>query len=385
MTDFKNIEDFHQSYHFFMHRPNKSFYLFIFIVVAIICAAFIWSLIAKMDDIVKADVLLRPATSISVVKTMSGGEILKKNYSHNDYINEGDLLLQLDITADNLELINSHTTMERIENQIEIYNTLLITIQSGKNAAENILDETYIYSEKYILEFISQSIQIDELRIKLEREKSLPEMIHVKQDLEIMSREIEQAELQHSIWKNNQIIETTNNLKNLMQNKENLERRISDLERNIRYATIRAPISGRINENRRLNIGDNIIPGEEIITITPDDNTELKAELHIEPAYIAKVKIDQKVVLRFPGLPPSKYGKLETEISLIPADYVMSADGKPIFIVEAGIPKPWLESSKGEKIFLRAGISAIGRVIVDHDTVLMMILKKLDFINESIS
>lgn len=383
MINISNIEEFQQSYHFFINRPNRAFYLFIFIIVAIIVITLTWSFFAKMDDIVKAEVLLRPATSISTIKTISGGEILKKNYNHNDNVDEGDLLLQLDITADELELKNSYNMMERIIKNIDIYNTLLITIQIGKNAANNNLDENYIYSEKYILEHNSQHLQIEELRIKLERYLSLPEIILVKQNLEIMARELEQAEIKYDLWKNNQIIEATNNLKTLIQNKGNLERRISDLERSIRDATMYAPISGRINEYRKLNIGDNVLLGEEILTIIPDDITELKAELYIEPAYIAKVKIGQKVIIRFPGLPPSKYGKINTEISLIPADYIMGTDNKPVFIVEVKIKEPWLESTKGDKIYLRAGIGAIGRVIVDQDSILMMILKKLDFIVDS--
>jgi hypothetical protein len=43
----------------------------------------------------------------------------------------------------------------------------------------------------------------------------------------------------------------------------------------------------------------------------------------------------------------------------------------------------WLTSPAGEKIYLRPGIGAMGRIIVDQDTVMRMILKKLDFINES--
>ena len=58
-------------------------------------------------------------------------------------------------------------------------------------------------------------------------------------------------------------------------------------------------------------------------------------------------------------------------------------DTGPVFIVEAVIKEPWLTSSGSEKIYLRPGIGAAGRVIVDQDTVMRMILKKLDFINES--
>ena len=179
------------------------------------------------------------------------------------------------------------------------------------------------------------------------------------------------------------MIETMDALKNLLQNRENLERRISDLDRNIRNATIRAPISGRVNEYRQLNKGDAVLPGEEIFMLVPDNESTLKAELYVDPAYIAQVKIGQKASLRFPGLPPSKFGKIEADISLIPPDYTQGPDTSPVFIVEAVIKEPWFTSPGGEKIFLRPGIGAVGRIIVSQDTVMRMVLKKLDFINET--
>jgi multidrug resistance efflux pump len=274
--------------------------------------------------------------------------------------------------------------MERLENNILIYDTLLETIRQGVNtAARKNNEEATIRSETYLIEHRRQQGQITGLRIKLDRERSMPDSLLVKQRLEDMTWELELAELQFASWKNTQMIETMDTLKSLLQNRENLERRISDLDRNIRNATIRASISGRINEYRQLNRGDVILTGEEIIAIVPDNESSLKAELYVDPAYIAQVKIGQKTTLRFPGLPPSKFGKIEAEINLIPPDFSQGTNENPVFIVEALINTPWLMSPNGEKIYLRPGISATGRIIISQDTVMRMILKKLDFINES--
>ena len=102
---------------------------FIITLTAIVGAAIIWACIMKMDDVVKTTALLHPAQSISTIKTVSGGEVLQKNYVHDGYVHEGDILLQLDVSADALELDNSKKLMERLENNILIYNTLLETIR----------------------------------------------------------------------------------------------------------------------------------------------------------------------------------------------------------------------------------------------------------------
>jgi multidrug resistance efflux pump len=386
MMRFADMSEFHKGYQFFMLRPSRGVSAFIIILTSMVIAAIIWACIMKMDDVIKTTVLLRPAQTISIIKAITGGEVLEKNYVHDGYVHDGDILLQVDVSADVLELDNSKKLMERLDSNILIGNTLLETIRRGVNTAvteRTNNEEAYIRSETYLIEYRRQEGQIEELRIKLDRERAMPDTLAVKQRLEDLERELEMAELQFASWKNTRIIETMDALKDLLQNRENLERRISDLERNIRNATIRAPIAGRINEYRQLNRGDTILPGEEIITVVPDDESSLKAELYVDPAYIAQVKIGQKVTLRFPGLPPSKFGKIEAEVNLIPPDFAQGSNASPVFVVEALIKAPWLMSSAGEKIYLRPGIGAMGRIIVSQDMVMRMILKKLDFINES--
>jgi multidrug efflux pump subunit AcrA (membrane-fusion protein) len=380
---FTDMTEFHLGYQFFMLRPSRAVSSFIITLACIIGIALIWASVTKMDDVVKATALLRPSEVISNIKVPSGGEVLQKNYVHDGYVHEGALLLQLDVSAETLELANSKNLMERVDNDRAVYNTLLETIRLGRNSAALNNAEASIRSERYLIEYSRLSGQIEEQKVKLERERALPDTLAVKQRLEDMLWETEQQELQFSLWKNNQTIEVMDALKSLMQNRENLERRISDLERNIRNATLYAPISGRINETRKFNLGDYLMPGEEIITIVPDNTASLKAELYIDAAYIAQITTGQKVTLRFPGLPPSKFGKLEAEITLIPADFAIGSESKPSFVVEADIKEPWLRSPAGEKVYLRSGISASGRIIISQDTVMRMILKKLDFINES--
>ena len=343
----------------------------------------LWSLFAKVDDVVKVNAFMRPHTTISLLKTMISGEIVNKNYIHNSNVTAGDVLLQIDVSSDIIELENSNKLMERIENTIIVYDILINTINRNRNTAPNNQREAYLRSEVYIIEKTKLSEHIKTLEILLERENSKPLEMIVRKDIEDIEREIEQAVLQLSLWDNSQMINAIDTLRITLNQKENLERRMAELERVIRNATIYAPISGRINEIRRLNIGDRVLVGEDIISIIPEekDSKDLKAELYVDASYIARIEVGQTVSLRFPGLPPSRFGKLDATISLIPADYTVMNNLNPIFIIEAHIDEPWLTARNGERIYLQAGIGALGHIIIDQDTVFNMVLKKLDFIN----
>ena len=383
MIRFAGISEFKQGYQFFMLRPSRAGNSFIIAIACTVLTAMVWAFIAKMDDIVKTTALLRPAATISRIVALSGGEVLEKNYGNDAFVTENELLLRFDVSADILDLENSQKLMERLQGEIIITEFLLETVQKNYNAAPMQNSEAYTRSEAFLIEYRQYLGEINIVQTQLEREKTMPESMYASQRVEDLQKEAAQSRLAFSLWLNNKLIETTNNLKALSGDREALERRISDLERSIKNATITAPISGKINEIRALNIGDNALPGELILNIIPSDTSMLKAELYVDPSYIALVKTGHKASLRFPGLPPSKFGKLEAKINLIPADYIMGENGKPVFIVEAQIAEPYLTAKNGEKVFLRSGIGAEGRIIVAQDSVMYMILKKLDFISAS--
>ncbi len=383
MIHFADMTEFHQGHQFFMFRPSRAAGVFIIVIACAVIAAMVWAFVAQMDDVIKAAALLRPAANISQIKTASGGEVLAKNYQNDMQVTMGAVLLQFDASADILDYENSQKFMERLQTEIIIAEYLLETIKKNDNTAPPHNNDAYIRSQAYIIEYRQLLGQLDELETKLSRERALPESMIAAQRVEDIEQEIAQARLRFDLWRNNKLIETSDSLKQYSTERETLERRLSDLERNIKNATVTAPISGRINEIRALNKGDYVLPGEQILNIVPSDADLLKAELYIDPAYIARVKTGQKVSLRFPGLPPSKFGKLEAEVSIIPADYMLGLDSKPAFVVEAMIAEPYLTARTGERILLRAGIGAEGRIIIAQDTVMNMVLKKLDFMSSS--
>jgi membrane fusion protein (multidrug efflux system) len=322
---FIKISELQKGAQFFMFRPTHSIKIFIVVIICVICMAAAWSLFAKMDDVIKVDAFIRPNTAISLLKTTVSGEVIYKNYNHNDFVMLGDLLLQIDVSSDIIELDNTNKLLERINNTIDVYETLRNTINRNTNTAPREHREAYLRSDIYLTEKRKLSEQIRTLEIMLERERTKPEEIIIRNNIEDIEREVEQAVLRLSLWDNNQMVSAIDTLKTALQNKENAERRIAELERIIRSAVMHAPISGRINEIRRLNIGDRVLVGEEIISIIPEggDSKDLKAELYIDASYIARVREGQKVFLRFPGLPPSEFGKLDAVINLIPADYTI--------------------------------------------------------------
>ena len=382
----KTFDEMNKSFAFFLLRPAKACYAFILTVCITIAVLVVWSGFAPMDDVVKASVFLRTEEAVSEVRCLASGELCEKKYVNNQLVNTGDFLLQLDTEALEKELQAYQLQLEAVTSDITINDVLMQTIKTEDNAALKIFQaesqprqQAEAISAAYLYELNKRKNEYDELQIKLQREKDKPAALRVQQNVLDMENQCNQCFLSLQSFKNSEFLKAIETQKQLVASKISLESQIAELNRNIKNATITAPITGRIIEVKKLNNGDYILAGEELFKLVPNDAEKLKAYLYVDSAYIARVKTGNPVKIKFPGLPPSRFGQVETEVSVVPPDAEIN-NGEAYFAVEALLDKAYLEASDGQVAKLLPGITAEGRIITERSTILKMLLRKLDFI-----
>lgn len=376
----KTFDDMKKTSVFFMLKPANAIYGFIITICVSIGAIILWAILAPMDDVVKATVLLRPNTAVSSVKCVTSGQIFSKNFENDAEITEGDLLFTLDTTVYETELDAYKKELNKCHQDIYINEIFLKTIETEILPQIDTNSDSFVKANSYITEMQRYQTAITDIQTKLEREQTKPESLKIPQNIIDLQNQLNQNKLSFETWKNNQKITALDLKKNLQSSKNSIESRITELERAIKNSTIYAPISGRISETTKLNIGDYLLAGEEVLRIVPQNNEKLKADIYVDPSYIARVRVGNPVKIKFPGLPPSRYGMIETEVSIVPPD-VTYLNGAAIFIVEAEIESPYLTTKNSQTAKLLPGIAAEGRIVTDRSTVMQMVLRKLDFIN----
>lgn len=387
----KTFEDMQKTSAFFMLKPANAIYGFVITIFVSIVVILAWAIFAPMDDVVKASVLLRPAEAVSSIKCVTSGELSEKYFENDDLVNEGDLLFSLDTASYKSQLETYKAEIIKNKNEIFVNNQLLQTLEAnkmpdlvGESDTAQVSDadssDAFIKCSAYLTEFQRYQTGISDLQTKLNREKSKPQSLKVPQTIQDLETELNQNQLAFESWKNSQKLTAIENQKNLESAKKTLESRIAEFERLIKNSTIYAPISGRISEITKLNPGDYLLTGEEILRIVPQNSESLKADIYVDPSYIARVKNGNPVKLKFPGLPPSRYGMVESQVAIVPPD-VSYVNGQPVFIAEAEIENPYLTTKNGQTAKLIPGITAEGRIVTDRSTVMQMVLRKLDFMN----
>lgn len=378
----KSFEDMQKTTVFFILKPANAIYGFILTIVISIFMLIAWAAFAPMDDVVKAQVLLRPSENISSVKCVTSGQLSEMNFQNDKIVKKGDLLFKLDCSVYESELEAYEKEFSKNESDIEANNILIEAILDKSVIKNSNIDSSqlkYLKANAFVIELEKYEKALVELKTKLSREEAKPESLKVPHLIQDLKNEIEQNEIALNVWKTNSKDRALENNKQLIMNKNSLLSKIKEIERIIQNATIIAPIDGIVSEISKHNIGDYILAGEEILKIIPQNNNSLIADIYVDPNYIAQVNIGNSVKIKFPGLPPSRYGQQETTVNIIPPDVTYIGE-TPVFIVKAEIQEPYLIANNGKKANLLPGISAEGRIVTERCTVLQMILKKLDFI-----
>lgn len=376
----KSFEDMQKTSVFFMLKPVRAVYAFLITVCAVLIAAVLWAALAPMDDVVKADVFLRPVDSISSIKCVTSGEIFLKNFENDQTVCKGDLLFSLDTSTYQTELEAYRLEQKKNEEELFTNKILLQTMESGilPNLPQN--SDAYIKSATYISEKGRYQKALEDAETKWNREKNLPKEVYIPQNVQDLENQKEQVRFSYETWQNSQRMQAIEQKKTLESTGRSIQSRISELERSIKNSTIYAPISGRITEILKMNKGDYLIAGTEILRIIPETEKTLKADIYVSSADIAKIKEGDTVHIKFPGLPPSRYGQIQTQVSLVPPDAILSSSGSPVFVVEALIADIKMKTKNGSVAVLIPGISAQARIVTERSTVLLMILRKLDFL-----
>ena len=332
----KTFDEMKKTSVFFLLKPVNAIYGFLISVFISFAALFIWAIFSPMDDVVKGTVLLRPSEAVSSVKCVTSGQVFSKKFNNDDIVKEGDLLFTLDTSVYEKELETYRKELKKNEDDILINSLLLETMEKEIVPEEEEKKDLLVKSKVYITELKRYETVLEDLQTKLNREKNQPEALKIPQNITDAENLLSQNVLVFESWKSSQKMQAMETTKNLLSTKNTLESRISELERTIKNSTITAPISGRISEVTKLNTGDYLLTGEEVLKIIPQNAEKLKAEIYIDAGNVAKVKIGNPLKIKFPGLPPSRYGMVETEITLVPPDAVYE-NWNAVFSAEAGI------------------------------------------------
>lgn len=347
-------------------QPYNLLLLYYCILIVLITVLILLPIV-KIKVSVKANGILRPTIERTEVKATSTGIVQNIYFKEGDYINKGQLFIQIS---------PQHLTEKSISNNIEIQRCKdniadLIKLISGENNYNNIIQQLKlpIYQQqasKFIQQSKALEITLNKLNLEWKIDSSLfIDKVISKKELFDKKMENDQQISNFIAFKQEQLV---NWQKELLQYKLQLEaaKKINfQFQDEIVSTKIYAPVSGVIQQLAAKYPGSFVTSAELLCLISPE--TELIAECFVSPNDIGMLYKGQEAVLQVDAFNHHHFGTVDAKLISIDNDYLV-LNNKPVFKIRCLLNKTSLSLKNGFKGALKKGYTIQARLTVAERT-----------------
>ncbi len=164
-------------------------------------------------------------------------------------------------------------------------------------------------------------------------------------------------------------------LTQILQNKNEILSQIKQTKTEIDRYIVTSPIDGTVHNLLGLDIGSNIIAGNQICHISPD--SELIAECYVSPTDIGLIRKNNPVKFQIAAYDYNQWGMAEGHVIDIGKDLLM-IDNMPVFKVVCKLKGDALYLRNGTKGTLKKGMTLRARFFVANRSLFQLLYDTVD-------
>ncbi|MCF0191015.1 MAG: HlyD family efflux transporter periplasmic adaptor subunit [Marinilabiliaceae bacterium] len=317
--------------------------------------------------------LIRAVDENVDIESIVTGRIEYVNVSNNKQVHVGDTLLKIDDTAIEAKLMAQRGIVRDIQNRLNDLNVLIY----GSSAPVKLV------SDDYKQEYDDYCERKKEAELKFSQSQ---------RDYEVANRGFAEGvisktkrDLAHDkmkIAEQNVITLLTQQLTSWNTARVSLDEQLSKmlaeiktLETEKNNCIIISPIDGTILIRKQLSTNAFVYSGQNIATISPDDN--LIVECYVKPTDIGFVKPGQKVALQFDAFNYNQWGLGSAEVFDIDKNLTIQ-DSNSFFVVRCKITNHALSLKNGYTVKVKKGMTLTGRFFITERTLWQLLFDKID-------
>mgnify|MGYP001164649015 CR=1 FL=1 len=190
-TYIQDIKDMSDSREMLEAKPHFFMTWFIYILIAIICAALIWSYFGEIEDYVKANGAVRPGDRISTIRNAVAGRVDKVNIEEGMRVKKGDVLYTIETNGILLDKDEKAKIVSRLEKE----NKNLLKFKQSIQEEKNLFDSDNVDEIDYYNRF--QKYMTDRKTNVEQMNNSKLDLIQLKGDAEV-SKKMAEVKLENS-------------------------------------------------------------------------------------------------------------------------------------------------------------------------------------------
>lgn len=371
-----------------IERPaHKAGTVIIVGIFTLLIAAVIWACCSKIDVVVTSTGSIQPVGNINVVKSYSSGTVKSINAVEGQYVNQGDVLIELDTEAMDIDVDQLNTQKIILEAQHEIY----IMIKDSKDMSTVKAADYETELQPYIQAILDSDTTYKNTLSNLEKEKSSAELNHqiaqiqleeyqangTRQQREMQelvvqqhANAMEQTDLQISDTKTQYSAQVNSQLSQISSQLDEIEASLEKYRLSKEYQNITAPVSGYINSISVNTLGETVTSAQDMVTIVPD-NTPVEMVCYVRNMDIADVEVGMETEIKLEAYSYNKYGTVKGTVKYISPSAFSSEQMGSVYLVKIEV------TDVPEGISVISGLSGSVEIKTDQRTVMEYFLEPI--------
>lgn len=229
--ELKNLNEMNDSRELLEAKPNPIMPLFIYLIMIILVIAFIWTYFGELDEVVKANGIVRTSETIGTVRNEVADQVEEIHFSEGQQVKAGDILFTLEQNSLKLQNNLMNEDLKKLEARLKNLETLKTSVEKDEDLFTEATRQDNDVYERYT------SYQSNVSLLKQELEGST---IEINQSIKEQTKQ--QESLQVQIENAKEMINELERLKGAIDNQQNVFAK-SEAPYYQRYNTINLTIS----------------------------------------------------------------------------------------------------------------------------------------------
>lgn len=334
-----------------IERPaHKAGIVIIVGIFTLLIAAVIWACASEIDVVITASGSVQPVGNLNVVKTYSGGTVKSINVAEGDFVEQYDVLIELDSEALEIDVNQLQNQRKILETQRDIYKKII----GGSDLSEIKVNGYSDDLKPYIQSILDSNADFKNSLANLENERYSAEINHeiAKLQLEqyqstgterqIKAQEltvqqnalaVENAELQISGIKAQYSSQVNSSISEISNKLDEIETNLEKYRLSTEYQNITAPVSGYVNSIGVNTLGETVTSAQQLVTIVPN-NTPNEMLCYVKNTDIADVELGMEAEIKLEAYPYNKYGTVKGTVKYISPSSFANEQLGSVYIVK---------------------------------------------------
>ncbi len=333
-----------------------------------------------VDVSVSSRGIIRPVVETNTITSLVSGKIISLRAHENERVTKGDIIATIETSGIRSRLLLNQKQQAKLRpliHDLKLLTGLDSSSVFSTNLSYGLKSPAYRQSFFHFRELlINDKKQIQNKRRIFRQDE------YLYRKKAVSKSQYQESEYDLFMVRNTFEVQLTEQIRQwqlkLDQNQKEMDQLVSthrELLSKIKQYTLRAPVTGTIQNLNGISEGSYLSPNQKLAEISPD--TGLIAECYVIPRNIGILRIGMTGRFQIDAFNYNQWGTINGHIVEISNDVSM-INNQPVFKVRCRLNQPYLALANGFRGYVKKGMTLQGRFIITSRSLFQLLYDRVD-------